>query len=152
TILTGSSLEETCNAPPTYTVTIASSTIAANQSVSALLAGCPSQVQFLGTIMQRGTMFGCGPASTVVSLGYDALPDDCGPPATTDVTSAIQLEQLGDYGGPTQTMLQISGSPGLNRIPPGTALLCTTGSVDQRHVARPVGPACDIGADEGVGA
>ncbi len=55
------------------------------------------------------------------------------------------LGPLGDYGGTTQTVPLNSGSPAIdagNNCP----------ATDQRGVARPIGPACDIGAYEfGVG-
>jgi hypothetical protein len=53
------------------------------------------------------------------------------------------LGPLGDYGGPTPTMPVLAGSPALNAAD-GAA--CP--STDQRGIARPFGPACDIGAFE----
>lgn len=68
-------------------------------------------------------------------------------PAATDVVATDpQLAPLADNGGRTRTVLPYVGSPALNAVP---AALCA-GSVDQRGVARPGGPACDIGAAEGA--
>jgi hypothetical protein len=57
--------------------------------------------------------------------------------------STILLDGLADNGGPTWTHALLSGSP---------ALEAATGSCptnDQRNLARPFGPACDVGAYEG---
>ncbi len=54
-----------------------------------------------------------------------------------------QLGQLGNYGGPTQTVPLLAGSPAIDA---GGAGGCP--ATDQRGVARPVGGACDIGAFE----
>lgn len=56
------------------------------------------------------------------------------------------LDALANNGGPTQTMLPLTGSPAIN-----AAASCTgANGFDQRGVARPYGPACDIGAVEVV--
>jgi CSLREA domain-containing protein len=54
-----------------------------------------------------------------------------------------KLAALADNGGPTPTRALIEGSPAIDGA--GTACPAT----DQRGVARPNGPACDIGAFEG---
>jgi hypothetical protein len=54
------------------------------------------------------------------------------------------LDPLSNNGGPAATMALLAGSPGRDVIPSG---LCPP--VDQRGVARPQGPAGDIGAVEG---
>ncbi len=53
------------------------------------------------------------------------------------------LGPLGDYGGATLTMPLLAGSPAINAAD-GTACPPT----DQRGIARPFGPGCDIGAFE----
>ncbi|HEX6739085.1 MAG TPA: choice-of-anchor Q domain-containing protein [Vicinamibacteria bacterium] len=55
-----------------------------------------------------------------------------------------QLGTLGDYGGPTQTIPPLPGSPLINAIGSG----CPPPSTDQRGIARPQGAGCDIGAHE----
>ena len=52
------------------------------------------------------------------------------------------LAPLADNGGFSQTMALLAGSPAIDA---GSACPAT----DQRGVARPIGPACDIGAHEG---
>jgi len=52
------------------------------------------------------------------------------------------LGTLGDYGGPTQTMPPLPGSPAIDAGGGGCS------GTDQRGVARPQGAACDIGAVE----
>jgi hypothetical protein len=55
-----------------------------------------------------------------------------------------QLAPLGNYGGPTQTMPPLPGSPAIDA---GGATSLTT---DQRGFPRPLGLATDIGAVEGI--
>ena len=66
-----------------------------------------------------------------------------------------RLGPLASNGGPTRTTLLKPGSPAIDQIPVGAmtssggiALCPASGSTDQRGVARPQGPACDIGAVE----
>jgi hypothetical protein len=65
------------------------------------------------------------------------------------------LNPLGNYGGPTQTVLPKPTSPAVNKIPIGAtssdgsmALCLASGTTDQRGIARPQGSACDIGSVE----
>lgn len=59
------------------------------------------------------------------------------------------LGPLGDNGGPTPTRVPLAGSGAVDAVPPGTAGACDgTIPFDQRGVARPTGPACDVGAVE----
>jgi len=55
------------------------------------------------------------------------------------------LGPLAANGGPTQTMAPLVGSPALN-----TGVACPPPGTDQRGVVRPQGPACDVGAVEGL--
>jgi hypothetical protein len=65
-----------------------------------------------------------------------------------------QLDPAGpsDNGGPTQTIALLPDSPAINAIPASDCTDLEGNSVltDQRGVARPQGPACDIGAFEFV--
>jgi hypothetical protein len=63
---------------------------------------------------------------------------------------AVELDPAGlvSNGGPTWTIALLSGSPAIDRIPPGTNGCGTTITTDQRGVARPHGGGCDIGAYE----
>ncbi len=54
------------------------------------------------------------------------------------------LAPLGNYGGPTQTMPPLPGSPAVD------SAVATTLNTDQRGFPRPLGLAPDIGAVEGV--
>jgi hypothetical protein len=61
------------------------------------------------------------------------------------LTGNPHVAALGNYGGPTETHALLGNSPALDVA---ASLSCT--STDQRGVPRPVGPACDIGAFEGM--
>ena len=56
-----------------------------------------------------------------------------------------EVAALDNYGGPTETHALLVGSPARDAAATSS---CT--KTDQRGVTRPVGPACDIGAFEGV--
>jgi predicted outer membrane repeat protein len=62
------------------------------------------------------------------------------------VNAEPRLEPLADNGGETETRALLPTSPAINRVPPRRAIC--EGTVDQRGVSRPQGPACDIGAFE----
>jgi hypothetical protein len=54
-----------------------------------------------------------------------------------------KLGPLGNYGGPTETIPLLSGSPAIDAA---DTVVCPT--VDQRGIPRPYGAGCDIGAFE----
>jgi CSLREA domain-containing protein len=87
--------------------------------------------------------------TTAPSLASDAT---CGLGAGHLESVDPLLGPLADNGGPTWTRLPAVGSPAVDAIPLGTPTWCATSgprySTDQRGVARPQGPACDIGAVE----
>jgi hypothetical protein len=60
------------------------------------------------------------------------------------------LKALGNYGGPTQTIVPRPGRPAVNAIPAGApgAVCPPSGTTDQRGIARPQSGACDIGSVE----
>ena len=58
--------------------------------------------------------------------------------------SGLNLGSLQNNGGPTQTLLPGLGSTAIDSVPAGSCSLLT----DQRGLARPQGPLCDIGAVE----
>ncbi len=62
--------------------------------------------------------------------------------------TAPLLGVLGDYGGPTQTIPLLPGSPAIDG---GTGATGGCPATDQRGVARPQEAACDIGAFESQG-
>ncbi|HEY3673402.1 MAG TPA: right-handed parallel beta-helix repeat-containing protein [Acidimicrobiia bacterium] len=93
------------------------------------------------------------------SSGYNFSDDDtCGFDASTDSVSPTNAPNLGpltNNGGPTPTLLPLTGSPVIDAIPhvncgDGDALVQTTVLSDQRDFARPevAGGNCDIGAVE----
>jgi hypothetical protein len=89
--------------------------------------------------------FGSGPVS-LASAGHNVLTDaTCAPTPTDQVVGSALLGALGDNGGATPTHALLSGSPAIDA--PDAALCPAT---DQRGVARPQGPACDVGAFERV--
>lgn len=93
-------------------------------------------------------------AGPVTDNGYNLSGDAANSCAFTAgqhdlVQTDPQLGALADNGGPTLTQLPAADSPALDVIPSGSAG-CTSGTTDQRGVARPQ-PAdglCDVGAVE----
>ena len=90
----------------------------------------------------------CNAVISSTDQGYNFSDDDtCG---FTDPTSNVKtpndpvLGALANNGGPTQTLLPLTGSPLLDAIPPASC----GASVDQRGITRPQGTGCDIGAVE----
>jgi len=91
-------------------------------------------------------------SGTFVSLGYNLIGNSTGatfaPVATDQIGVSPALDTLGDYGGPTQTMMPSLTSPAVAAIP---ATSCGV-SVDQRGQPRPsslnANGYCDIGAVE----
>lgn len=108
-----------------------------------------------GTITVSGSVI-AGEATdcsgTVVSGGYNIGSDgSCGLMQSTDQVGVDpRLATLADNGGPTLTRIPFADSPLVDVIPAGTVGLCDgTLATDQRGLARPAGPACDVGAVEG---
>ncbi len=88
-------------------------------------------------------------ASSTVDFGGSNLVQILDNDGTTNgadsiIAAAPLLAALGDYGGPTQTMPPLAGSPAIDAGAP-TAL-----TTDQRGYPRPAGRAPDIGAVEGI--
>jgi hypothetical protein len=87
----------------------------------------------------------CAALPENASQGHN-LSDDgsCVFKSTGDIVKVnAKIGPLQDNGGPTLTHALLDGSPAIDA---GDAAKCT--AVDQRGVARPQGPACDIGAYE----
>ncbi|MCW5876271.1 MAG: right-handed parallel beta-helix repeat-containing protein [Anaerolineales bacterium] len=75
-------------------------------------------------------------------MGYNLSTDrSCGFPTIVSAAE-IGLGPLADNGGPTFTHALLDDSPALDAATGGCP------SSDQRSLARPVGPACDVGAYE----
>ena len=91
----------------------------------------------------------CGPITSggITSLGHNIdSGSDCRFRGRGDMsnTNAL-LGRLQNNGGSTKTLALGTGSPALDKVPSGGAGCAAT---DQRGIARPQGPACDIGAFE----
>jgi hypothetical protein len=92
--------------------------------------------------------------SSVTSLGHSLLEDTTGCGFTSgpgDITGQDpKLDALAGNGGPTKTAALLPGSPAIDKGDPAAPGTTTTAceATDQRAVARPQGPACDIGAFE----
>jgi hypothetical protein len=145
------------------TMSLVGDTINANTSPSGtnFLGGVYSFAPTIaaGTIIYGNSDGNCFGAPT--DGGYNLTnPGDtgCAFNAATDKKADPQLDPLANNGGPTQTEAPRPSSPVINAIPnpttstitdavTGTAVTLCPG-VDQRGVARPQGPACDIGAVE----
>jgi hypothetical protein len=94
----------------------------------------------------------------ITSRGYNLLGRPCAPYTIATDLAVINhplLKVLGNYGGPTQTMVPRPHSPAANAIAvgatsgDGTTPLCpASGTADQRGIARPQSGACDVGSVE----
>lgn len=127
-------------------VSVIRSTFSANEAMTGSAVGTP-------------TMYAPSQAIAVAASSFDGAGPLCGDGVTVDahvvatdgscvgasVVGDVGLGALTDNGGPTDTMLPQPGSPLVDAIAGGDP---ACGDVDQRGVARPVGPACDIGAVE----
>ncbi|MEO7324030.1 MAG: choice-of-anchor Q domain-containing protein [Dokdonella sp.] len=126
-----------------HAATVTSSTFSGNYSA---LGG--SGVNTFATLtVSRSILEGCN--GTVISSG-DNIGTDGSCFADSIVLNdrgnvAPRLAPLADNGGPTKTMALQSASPAIDQVIVNAA--GCSGS-DQRGVARPVGPRCDIGAYE----
>ncbi len=86
-----------------------------------------------------------GPGAVAInSLGNNLFTDgSCFPVASDLIVASSGLDALADNGGPTLTHALLAGSPAIDAA---NGAVCPT--TDQRGVARPQGPGCDIGAFE----
>jgi hypothetical protein len=122
------------------TVTISNSTFA-NNSGGLFNFGT---VSIGGSIVVGNTPNDC--FGGVSDQGYNLEGGtSCGFTGTGDLQNTDpKLAALASNGGPTQTLALQDGSPAINHIPTSACAVTT----DQRGIARPQGPACDIGAFE----
>ncbi|HEY7068171.1 MAG TPA: choice-of-anchor Q domain-containing protein [Chloroflexota bacterium] len=140
------------------TLTLTNATVSGN-SASPGGGGGVFEDDFGTTTLQSTIVAGSGgdcaattgpDAGRLVSRG-DNLADDStcfSPPGPGDqVTATPLLGTLGNYGGPTQTIPLLPGSPAIDAV---THSACPPPATDQRGVARPQGIYCDIGAFEGI--
>ncbi|OGG52876.1 hypothetical protein A2851_04280 [Candidatus Kaiserbacteria bacterium RIFCSPHIGHO2_01_FULL_53_29] len=85
-------------------------------------------------------------AGSITSLGHNLASDaSCAFAGAGDLNSTDPLlGPLQNNGGETETHALLPGSPAIDAVP----LASCTVTTDQRGVARPQGPGCDIGAFE----
>jgi CSLREA domain-containing protein len=130
-------------------LTVSNSTLSGNSATfgGGIYSQSNATTTVTGTIVASGTG-GADCAGTLGEVqGYN-LDDDtsCGFSKTTDLTNTNPLlGPLQNNGGPTPTMALLPGSPAIDK---GGTAANGCPATDQRGVARPQGPACDIGAFE----
>src|SRR6185295_2983643 len=126
------------------TFTIQSSTIASNTAPSAANLIIDSGTMTLTNTIVANPVTGANCSGTIGNGGGNMqFPGTtCGAAITT---ADPLLGPLTNNGGPTQTRTLLTGSPAIN-----AAVGCPPPATDQRGIARPVGPACDIGSVEVV--
>ena len=152
-----------CAGPCSSTTTITNSTIASNNGGTVAsgpngggLMATQGTMSVLNTIVASNTVgspatpSNCGANGALIgSLGHNLeTAVDCGFTAAGDLQNTNPQFLTGgvsDTGGPTDAIALAASSPAVDAIPAGGAGCSGT---DQRGVARPQGPACDIGAYE----
>jgi hypothetical protein len=89
-------------------------------------------------------------SGTLISQGHNLEDNNtCNFTAPTDLPNTNPLlALLADNGGATQTHALLPGSPAIDAGSNPTCNAAPVNGVDQRGVARPQGPSCDIGAYE----
>ncbi|MGE5221171.1 MAG: choice-of-anchor Q domain-containing protein [Omnitrophica WOR_2 bacterium] len=88
--------------------------------------------------------FASGGQVSLISGGHNLVQDgSCNPVASDRIIWDAQIGALADNGGPTWTHALLSGSPAVDAA---DDLACP--ETDQRGIARPQGPHCDIGSFE----
>src|SRR5262249_17493448 len=99
------------------------------------------------TILSGNLPADCG--GPLPSGGYDLIGDGTGCTIVDDLTGNLigvdpLLGPLADNGGPTKTHLPAAASPAVDAGNPATSGAFACEPTDQRGVARPIGPRCDI--------
>jgi len=144
-------------------VTIINSTINGNSTDTSagavatldLGTGQPVVINFSNTIVSNNpapdsTNCVAAPGTTISSTGYNLEDlDTCNFNQPTDLINTNPLlGLLQDNGGPTWTYALLDGSPAIDAADNAVCAAPPVNGVDQRGVARPYGPSCDIGAFE----
>ena len=130
--------------------TVAYATIAANAGQTfggGVYANDPAVLTISRSILANNTNGNCDGSNTaLVSAGYNLWfgATSCPFSASGDGAGDPKLGSLASNGGPTQTMLPLSGSAAIGRIPNAQCMI----AVDQRGGGRPSGSGCDSGAVE----
>ena len=125
-------------------VTLQNTIIAGNSA-----PGLGADLYYAGGLLTRSNANLIGNNSTVESVFPAGFPNAIGDlVGTAAAPVASVLSPLGNYGGPTQTMPPLSGSPAIDS---GSDLVTNTIAVDQQGGARLTGFHVDIGAVEFAG-
>jgi hypothetical protein len=126
-------------------LTLTNCTVTGNQGVGVYSESNTSSINLTNTIIANNGASDCISNSPITDLGYNIDSDGSCISHATSFAADPMLGPLSDNGGPTMTHALLAGSPAIN------AGDCAGGTIteDQRGVARPQGPACDIGAYEG---
>ncbi len=139
------------------TLKLVNSTVTGNRDVGGGAGGIGTDgvggaTTLKNTIVANNSANDCVLISPVTSLGHNIAGDGtCALTGAGDMNSSNpQLGPLANTGGPTHTHAPLSGSPAIDAVPIAD---CTDSSgnplaTDQRGIARPQGPACDIGSVE----
>jgi CSLREA domain-containing protein len=102
------------------------------------------EVLLRNTLVASNATSNCATEMALADGGHNLSFGDATCPVSF-ATGDPKLGPLGDHGGPTQTIGLGAGSAAIDQ---GPTLAGGCPPVDQRGVARPFGPACDIGAYE----
>ncbi len=71
--------------------------------------------------------------------------------APSNFHTNLGLAPLDNYGGPTETMYPVDGSPAINQGNQADCFGAEVDRLDQRGIMRPIGGGCDLGAVENDG-
>ena len=137
-------------------LTVTNSTFAENVApagtASGILVGtfgAPASATITNSVLRgEGGAFACaiegGAAAVITSGGSNVISDgSCNPIASDQSNTDALLGPLTDNGGPTLTHALLEGSPAIDAA---DDTVCP--ETDQRGVARPQGPSCDVGSYE----
>jgi hypothetical protein len=140
------------------TLTLTNCTISGNSSIASYGARTSNGTTTLGNTIIAGNTGTSTPdaVGSFTSEGNNliGITDGSSGWVGTDLTGTgsspldALLAPLGNYGGPTQTMALLPGSPAIDA---GSSSVPGAPSADQRGVSRPQGSAYDIGAFESRG-
>ncbi|WP_304093114.1 choice-of-anchor Q domain-containing protein [Hydrogenobacter thermophilus] len=131
-------------------VTIANNT--ANSQSGGIVNGSSGTFNIKNSIVAGNTAGAsprnCGIAGTFQPSGVNFADDGTCTGFTQVTSAALNLQPLGNYGGPTQTHALGAGSVAIDSVTDCTDLSSNPVSIDQRGVSRPQGSRCDAGAYE----
>ena len=106
----------------------------------------------LSNTIVANSLSGGNCANPIASAGHNLSDDStCTLGGTGDQNNVpANLAPLGNYGGPTQTIALLAGSPAIDHGDPAVCAAAPVNNVDQRGLPRSTAsdPICDIGAFE----